>query len=166
MVASGANIRSNAGAGLSICSGTLGAGCSGDSGKIDGSGAKEAAILDFGSLIVRIERIQFTHVDENDTFSLGVYNDGVGSAPSDALMHKALPNGSWSTWSSLLSLEPGSIFGIAALNDTDNFKISKIKFTVLGEQAVPPSAVPLPAGGVLLLSGLGAAALMRRRKKA
>ena len=167
MITAGGNIRSYAGHGLAICSGALGNGCSGDAHYIDGNGAMEAAVLDFGNLIVQFQRIQFTHVDNDDTFSLGVYGNGLATAPTDSLVNKGLPNGSWSTWSSLLSVQAGSVFGIAALNGTDDFKIRKIKFKVLGEQAAPPpSAVPLPAGGVLLLSGFGVAALMRRRKKA
>lgn len=53
------------------------------------------------------------------------------------------------------------LFGIGATDDASSFRVSSM--TVSWDD---PSIIPLPAGGVLLISGLGAIALLRRKRMA
>ncbi|MFN7224876.1 MAG: VPLPA-CTERM sorting domain-containing protein, partial [Paracoccaceae bacterium] len=52
-------------------------------------------------------------------------------------------------------------FGIGASGIYDGFKI----VSLTAEHVPPPSPVPLPAGGLLLLSALGGVAAIKRRQK-
>lgn len=52
--------------------------------------------------------------------------------------------------------------GVGKDNNNGDFSLAAIKYRDVGGE---PAPVPLPAGGVLLLGGLGGLALLRRRKK-
>jgi hypothetical protein len=53
----------------------------------------------------------------------------------------------------------GSVFGIVALGDSDDWKLAGVSGTFA------PAPVPLPAAGLLLLAGLGGLGAMSRRKR-
>jgi len=62
-----------------------------------------------------------------------------------------------------------SYTNISFLNEpggTDIFGFDDMTIGERGQITNPPDVVPLPAGGVLLLTGMGAVAALRRRKKA
>ncbi|WP_147114363.1 VPLPA-CTERM sorting domain-containing protein [Tateyamaria sp. syn59] len=131
-----------------------------DNTKIDGSGPDEFALMDFGNLIVEITSVTFSYWDSTDTFAFGVYEDT--SLPAQALIYEEdLGEGDENPYT--FNFAPGtivgSIIGFGADSWRDSFRLNSITFDIVG-------AVPLPAGGLLLLTGLGGLAVMRRRKKA
>ncbi len=154
--------------GLGVCNGGLNwaatGGCSGDSHMVDGEGSDEITVFDFGSLQVSISKVVFTHVNEgDDDFALFNYGNGLGAAPTSALTNVGINGGKFQRSVSGLVSGVGSVFGIGAQGDDDEFKIKKIVFTVhQGQQQ--PQPVPLPAAGWMLLAGLGGLRLMRSRK--
>ncbi|WP_299552938.1 VPLPA-CTERM sorting domain-containing protein [uncultured Tateyamaria sp.] len=129
-----------------------------DNGQIDGGGPNEMAMIDFGDLIVEITSITFSFWDSNDTFAYGVYDDaGPGATPvvyDDNVGGSASNPYTFGFGSGDLQ---GSIIGFGVDNWRDNFLLQSISFDVI-------AAVPLPAGGLLILTGLGGLALMRRRR--
>ncbi|APX14332.1 VPLPA-CTERM sorting domain-containing protein [Tateyamaria omphalii] len=131
-----------------------------DNTKIDGSGPDEFALIDFGNLIVEITSVTFSYWDSTDTFAFGVYEDT--NLPAGALIYEQdLSDGNENPYT--FNFAPGqivgSIIGFGADSWRDSFRLNSISFDIV-------SAVPLPAGGLLLLTGLGGLAVMRRRKKA
>ncbi|WP_299648947.1 VPLPA-CTERM sorting domain-containing protein [uncultured Tateyamaria sp.] len=130
-----------------------------DNSQIDGRGPDEFALLDFGDLVVEITSVTFSYWDANDTFAYGVYTDT--DIPATALIYEQdLDDGNANpyTYSFGAGEVVGSIIGFGADSWRDNFRLQSVSFDVV-------SAVPLPAGGLLILTGLGGLAMMRRRRK-
>lgn len=156
--------------GLAVCSGAaqLGGwqlgGCTGDAAYLDGLGANEFVLLDFGPLTVNLQAIHFSNVDDDDRFSVLSFGNGANSPATEMSLDRNLADGVAYAWSSNYSVSPSSIFAIGALGDNDDFNVKRIMFEVVASAPVAP--VPLPAGGLLLVGALGGLGLMRRRRKA
>lgn len=130
-----------------------------DNSLIDGAGPDEFALLDFGDLVVEITSVTFSYWDINDTFAYGVYDDtSVGTTPS--VYDDDLGGGANNPYTFAFTGGElvGSIIGFGVDSWHDDFRLQSITFDVV-------SAVPLPAGGLLILTGLGGLALVRRRRK-
>lgn len=102
--------------------------------------------------VVDFASVTFGNVDSGD--DVDVFVDGVLVAPADA----DIPN--------------NGIFDLSGLTGTSiSFGADQLGFGRFGDNfnvramTVEPSAVPLPAGGVLILSALGGFAALRRRKQ-
>lgn len=150
--------------GLGICSGSLDnnapGGCADDDYQVDGTDTNEVAVLNFGSLIVKLTGITFSSVDRNDRYDVFAFGNGTGAAATEADLTKLLPNNCAICTVSDFFLGKGSIFGIGADSANSEFKISSVSFEIL------PSTVPLPAAGWLLMAGLGGLAALQNRKRA
>lgn len=139
--------------------------------RIDGY-YNEIVSFDFGTAVVRITNVTFGSILNGSVFDLYVDDLYKGSQTVESDLD--------------LSTDEGSVFAIGAsahktkqvcyytytyhygrkkhcydtLDTYSGFKI--LSLTV--EYDEPVTTVPLPAGGVLLLGGMGALALLRRRK--
>lgn len=150
--------------GLGICSGSLdinaAGGCASDDDHIDGTDTNELALLNFGSLIVKLTSITFAHVDRDDRYDVFAFAAGVAAAATESDLTKLLPNNCTVCTVSDFFLGQGSIFGIGADSASSEFKISSVSFEII------PSAVPLPAAGWLLIGGLAGLGALRSKRKA
>lgn len=130
-----------------------------DTRQIDGAGPDEFALLNFGDLVVEITSVTFSFWDRNDTFAYGVYEDT--SLPAEPVVfERGLGSDNYSnpyTYNFNDGELVGSIIGFGADSWTDDFRLQSISFDLV-------TAVSLPAGGLLMLTGLGGLALMRRRR--
>lgn len=170
-VVSGSSYTLNSwnGAGLGICApnrSQASRGCtsqtetsSADSHRVDGNRNNELAVLDFGRAVT-IESLTIGHFG-NSSWAKGLF-DLFSNSGSWALNAAGL-NGSSGTY----TFTPGSsytsqIFGIGAHSHWASFKIQSVRVSY----NVPdtPSAVPLPAGAVLLLTALGGLGFARKRR--
>lgn len=149
------------GGGLGVCSGRStdsGSGCGRDYYQVDGNGANEMALLDFGSAVVRITEIVFTALVYNDDFDFALY--GGSTADTLAFFDDARPNADTRGYVRSYRFTTdyiGSLFGIGADHWSDEFLIRSVSYENL-------SPVPLPAGGLLLLTALAGLGVARRRK--
>ncbi|MEO9824993.1 MAG: VPLPA-CTERM sorting domain-containing protein [Paracoccaceae bacterium] len=126
---------------------------------IDGQGANEMALLNFGSMNVEIRSVTFNYWDRNDDFDVGVF-DSLARGTQASPFRDDLDwghNGSTRTFYFRPGTLVGSIFGFGADGPSDEFKLAGISYREV-------AAVPLPAGAALLLTGLAGFGAMRRRK--
>jgi hypothetical protein len=126
---------------------------------IDGRGPDEFALIDFGDLTVEVTSVVFSYWDRRDTFAFGTYDST--ALPATALIYEEnLDDGNSNPYTHYFGSGEviGSIIGFGADSWRDDFKLQSISFNVL-------SAVPVPAGAVLLLTGLCGLGFMRRRRQ-
>ena len=128
--------------------------------RVDGSGALEAVVLTF-SQAVSLTGLRFHHVDRRDDFALWG-SDGAGWTK---LLRAAVtdddPKRNTTGGHDFAAPFTGSVFAVAATDAADGWKLRGVSADVPPSQ--PPAPVPLPAGVALLLGGLGALDLLRRR---
>ncbi|PTX55772.1 putative secreted protein [Litoreibacter ponti] len=123
----------------------------GDDHRVDGHW-NEALKFDFNGSDVSIASIRFGSYGSNDVFDLFVGDNG-------QLLYEG--SNEVATWVHL-DTETSSLFAIGASENHSAFKVKKLVVNVAEPDDNEPEPVPLPAGGVLLLTGL--AALVARRK--
>jgi hypothetical protein len=160
---------SGADGGLGICSGTLDQGsCTGDSPQVDGDVENEMAVLTFGKR-VRLTAITFAPFDsvetdpaKRDKFDVFTFGNGAGAASTQSFLERTVlcPGGVCTVQVGPFDLT-GTVFGIGAFQDGSAFKIQSVSF-----EDAPLEVIPLPAAGWGLVAGLGALAMLRRRRKA
>lgn len=118
-----------------------------DGAQIDGMGANDLAIFDFGQT-VSLDLIQFAAANQNDEFVLFVGNS-LAALTSFSFLDIPQPSD---------QVAPGVIgrfFGIGALEDNDNYRIA----------SVDVSEVPIPGAIPLFLAGLAGLSFARRQRR-
>lgn len=128
----------------------LGASYAGDSNhQIDGYGRDQRVVFDF-SQAATITEIVFNYVHDFDMFDM--------FADTGSGLNLLFSDGVTETYS-ISGGAVASLFAVGASTDVSAFKIRSI--TAEWDDVAP---VPLPAGGLLILTGLGAVAALKRRK--
>lgn len=126
---------------------------------IDGQGPDEFALIDFGDLEVQVTSATFAAWDSNDTFAYGIYTS-TAQGTSAVTYVENVAEGVTNPYTHLFGAGEviGSIIGFGADSGHDNILLQSITFDII-------AAVPLPAGGLLILTALGGLVIMRRRKE-
>ena len=132
---------------------------------VDGYGWKDFIELSFDQ-DVSISSLTFGYFDHYDGFSVltDVNGDGQIGAGDTIGARMDIPN-SGSVFGSV-DLLAGDVLGVGAFWKIDSWKLKSVTVNFEDNTNVQPPAVPLPAGGVLLLTGLAGLAVARGRKKA
>lgn len=135
-----------------------GGGANPGSDDVDGRNFNDILLFSFDRA-VDLFRIDFDNTDNNDDFVFFAISDAFELAGSISV--EFFDIGSDGSDEGFFNFGPaiaGTIFGIGAVQNNDNFRVEGMTVEV--------SAVPLPAAGLMLLAGVGGLAAMRRRKKA
>lgn len=128
---------------------------------VDGAGWDNFVTASFSymgeAVDVAMSSVSFSFFGGDDDFRWGYDRNGDGSyGNGDFLSFKQDSN----PFSSFGGVESG-LFLIGAFDGNDEWKLNSITVDF-----TPTTPVPLPAGGLLLLGGIGALALVRKRQKA
>lgn len=135
--------------GLGVCS-DVDEGYCDENHEVDGLETDEMVRFTFDQTI-KLLSVAFSYVDSNDDFAFKFFD------PAGQYYNALDINNSGSytfsqTWT-------GTQFGIGAQGWNDNFKIKSLTFDYV-------APIPLPAGGILLLTALGGLGVAARRRKA
>jgi hypothetical protein len=159
------HVQTWAGHGLGVKSATdctFHGACFGSDHQVDSNGRKDIVNLAF-SQAVSITQIAFSYVDQNDTFDFYLSGNKLAQLGVSPLV---------SVNSAL-----GNLFGIGAgvssqqvcsLFKGRNFCQTKWNFSAFKLTSITvdaPAAVPVPAAGLMLLGGVGALAMFRRKRR-
>ena len=125
-----------------------------DNSDIDGDNDNDIFVFSF-SKAVRLLSVIFEDVDDNDAFVFAVAGTSPNSNLFDIANPLAIPDTDGDEGSFDFGGQLVTTFGVGALRDNDNFRISRIEI----------AAVPLPASALLLMGGLAGLGALRRRKK-
>lgn len=125
---------------------------------VDGSNWDDFLTLSF-SQAIQLTSASFSYFGKKDDFRLfyDISGDGV-LGDDDFITYKEDDNPFVD-----FPVISTSLIGIVATDKNDRWKLKSVHGNILPPPP-PPSVIPLPAGGLLLLTGLGAFGLMRRRK--
>ncbi len=125
---------------------------------VDGSNWDDFLTLSF-SQAIQLTSASFSYFGNKDDFRLfyDISGDGV-LGDDDFITYKEDDNPFVD-----FPVISTSLIGIVATDKNDRWKLKSVHGNILPPPP-PPSVIPLPAGGLLLLTGLGAFGLMRRRK--
>lgn len=122
--------------------------------QVDGSGYADFILIDFGQAVT-ITSISFGLFGFNDDFRWMYDSNNDGSIGVGDFLSFLQDDNPFSNFGGVTS----GLFAIGAFDSDDEWKLR----TVSIEYTAP---VPLPAGGLLLLTALGGVAALRRRRKA